>query len=97
MQTTALSAPSSKLNLYLIEYYTKNPATGEGGWDIRFAWVGAENKMIASMKVRRERDNSGRKMEFDVVIDCNEQYGITPLVGCGTNDIRFIDAHKFIS
>lgn len=65
-----------KTNLYLVEYYRKNPTTGEGGWDIRFAWVKAISKVFAGAKVR-EADGL-----FDCVITMSEQSERFPLAGC---------------
>ena len=58
--------------LYLIEYYTKNPVTGEGGWDIRFAWVYAKTNQEAREKVKTVP-------LFDEVITCGRQAQIVNL------------------
>lgn len=54
--------------LYLIEYYTRCPITGEGGWDIRFAWVYADTNAEAREKVKAAP-------LFDCVILCGTWAG----------------------
>jgi len=62
--------------LFLIEFYTNNPENGEGGYDINFAWVHAEDKQTATEKLK---NNQGKR--FDEVIQITEQPEITPLTG----------------
>lgn len=62
--------------LYLIEFYTVNPETGEGGWEINFAWVFALNAEQAKRKLRNNQGN-----RFDEVITCEQQAEIVPLHG----------------
>ena len=52
--------------LYLIEYYAKNPTTGEAGWSIEFAWVSAANKTEAKAKM-------SKLANFDEIITINQQ------------------------
>jgi len=80
---------TSKDSLYLLEIYTKNPTTGEGGWDIHFAWIGAGSSKEARQKAKRIRN-------FDEVIDCEEQWKISPLAGVPRSSLHFIDAHAFV-
>ena len=63
-------------NLYLIEFYTNNPATGESGWDINFAWVYADDRDGAICKLKASQ---GRR--FDCLITCEEHAEITHLAG----------------
>jgi hypothetical protein len=65
-----------KKRLYLVEYYRKNPVTGEPGWDIHFAWVMSQNGA-------NEAQNSVREEEpfFDAVIQIGEQSEIFALKG----------------
>ena len=78
-----------KNRLYLIEFYTRNPLTGEGGWDINFAWVYAQNARDAKVKLLRNQRN-----RFDEVITCEEQSEIVPLAGDFRVNTR--DANLFI-
>lgn len=61
------------MRLWLLEIYAKNPETGEGGWDIHFAWVGAETAegaiLLAQMHVPH----------YDELITINEQAKVVPL------------------
>ena len=65
-----------KQDLYLIEFYVKNPVTGEEGYDIYFAWVYAGNK-----------ENAFKKLIFsqiaylDETISITEHSEIVPLAG----------------
>ena len=65
-----------KKNLYLIEFYVKDPVTGEGGYDINFAWVyadsmsSAENILVGYIGDR-----------FDETIQVTEQSEIRPFAG----------------
>lgn len=63
-------------NLYLIEFYTRNPKTGEGGWDINFAWVYAADAPAAREKLKRKQG-----ARFDVAIQTTQHSEISPL-GC---------------
>lgn len=86
------TAPAPAINLYLIEFYTKHPKTGEGGWDIKFAWVGAASRQEARAKMgTRPTGSNGQPTRFDEVITCEEQSYISPLSGCTGADIFFID------
>ncbi len=64
-----------KTNLYLIEFYVKDPVTCEGGYEIKFAWVYAYDE-----------DSAWKKVEdttpfFDEIIQITEQSEIFPLAG----------------
>lgn len=62
--------------LYLAEVYTKNPATGENGWDIEMVWIkGAASRQQAKELLAVKLRN------FDEVISLGEQSQIVPL-GC---------------
>lgn len=76
------------MNLYLIEFYTKHPTTGEGGWAIHFAWVYAVNKAEAKQKLKANR------RRFDEVITCEQQASIVPLAG--DFKVNTPDANLFI-
>lgn len=52
--------------LYLVEYYTLEPGTNNGGWEIRFAWVSANSYKEAKEKMKRVP-------EFDEIITISEQ------------------------
>ena len=67
----------STRDLFLVEFYTRNPKTGEGGWDINFAWVYAADRAEAIAKLQA---NQGSR--FDCVITCGQQCEIFPLAGC---------------
>lgn len=82
MNTTS-SISTKANNTYLVEFYTKNPATGESGWDIHFAWVGAKNSTEARLKVRSIRN-------FGEVIDCGEHYNVSPLAGVTQSSLHFL-------
>lgn len=56
-----------RTSTFSVEYYTKNPETGEGGWDIRFAVVSARNKTHA-ISLTKSHDR-----QFDVGIQVLEQ------------------------
>jgi hypothetical protein len=64
-----------KTSLYLIEFYIKDPVTGEGGYDINFAWVYAYSKESARKRV------DDTTPFFDAIIQVTEQYEIIPLAG----------------
>lgn len=71
-------------NLYLIEFYTNRPGHTNDGWEINFAWVHANDKDDAIIKLRR---NQGGR--FDCVITIGQQAEIVPLAGnfrCNTPD-----------
>lgn len=75
---------------YLIEFYTTNPATGEGGWDINFAWIFAPTASEAEAKLKA---NQGSRM--DCVITCTEAQ-MSPLAGnfrCNTPDANLFIIH----
>jgi hypothetical protein len=59
--------------LWLIEYYRKNPETGERGWTIPFAWVNAPTRCHAKRRLA-EADPL-----FDVTILASEQAEVVPL------------------
>ncbi len=42
-----------KQDTYHYEVYTKNPETGETGWDIETGWVSASNLIRAKAKIAR--------------------------------------------
>lgn len=63
-------------SLFLIEFYTTDPRTGESGWDINFAWVFATDKHAARLLLA---DRQGKR--FGEVITCEQQSSITPLAG----------------
>lgn len=50
-----------KQNLYSIQYYTKNPETGKGGWEIKYISVYADSYEEACEKMNDVPD-------FDAVI-----------------------------
>lgn len=54
------------MKTWYYEVYTKNPTTGEGGWDIETGWVQAENYIRAKAKIRNTIAN------FDIFISCYE-------------------------
>jgi hypothetical protein len=71
------SAPvQKKLPLFLIEFYTNNLLTLEGGWDINFAWVYAPDAKQAEVKLK-----SLQGPRFDCVIQIGEHAQIVPLAG----------------
>lgn len=72
------------MSLYLVEYYTKNPATGETGYEIRFAWIGATDKAEAKRKAEK-------LPFFDVVIMAEEQAQIFKLSGIDPVEVKHID------
>lgn len=53
-------------SLYLVEYYTRCPITGEGGQDIKLAWVNATDNADARLK-------AATLPLFDCVILCGRQ------------------------
>jgi len=61
-------------NLYLVEFYLKNSFTGETGWEIKFAWVGADTLAQARAKVAAVKN-------FDCVISADQQAEPFPLSG----------------
>ncbi len=65
-----------KKNLYLIEFYVKDPATGEGGYDINFAWVYARSKDSALLQLILNQTD-----RFDETIQVTEHSEIAPLTG----------------
>jgi hypothetical protein len=70
--------------LYLIEFYTNHPETGEGGWDINFAWVHATDKLEAEHNLQEQQGT-----RFNCVIQIEEHSQIVPLAGtfsCNTPD-----------
>lgn len=75
-------------NLYLVEYYRKHPGTGETGFEIRFAWIGADSAAEA-------RSKAANLVFFDVVIQCEQQAEIFPLSGVEPAELRFIDSLKW--
>lgn len=80
----AAPVPGITGNLYLVEYYRKHPGTGETGFEIRFAWIGAANSDEARSKVKL-------LPFFDVVIQCEQQAEIFALAGVDPADLRFVD------
>lgn len=76
-------------SLYLIEFYVKNPATGEDGWDINLAWVRAKDSRAAQAKLRAAQGS-----RFDCVIQATEQHAITALAG--SFRVNTPDANLFI-
>ena len=70
-------------NLYLVEYYTKNPTTGEGGWEIKFAWVFGKDRATAYRKVACLR-------LYDETITMTEQARIVPLSGCSSRHVSIL-------
>lgn len=75
-------------SLYLVEYYRKHPGTGETGFEIRFAWIGADDSTEA-------RNKAKDLPFFDVVITCEQQAEIFPLSGVEPAELRFIDSRKW--
>ncbi len=74
-----------KEKLWLIEYYTLEPGTSRGGWDIKHAWVMAETKAVAKEKL------SGNRSDFDCIITIEEQAERFPLsYGSSIDDSIFI-------
>jgi len=71
-----------KKNLYLIEFYVKDPATG---WlsDINFAWVYARCRDSALLKLILNQTD-----RFDEVILIEEQVEIVPLAGDFTEGVN---------
>jgi len=61
---------------YLVECYTKNPDTGEGGWDIQFIFVQARSQTEAVELASRHLPN------YDEMITCGQVCGPEPLSGC---------------
>jgi hypothetical protein len=59
--------------LFLIEYYKRNPQTGEPGWDIELAWVHADNRAKAEALLAKN------DLLFDEVITCSEASQKYPL------------------
>jgi hypothetical protein len=60
-----------KTNLYLIEFYVKDPITGEGGYDIHFAWVYAYDMLSAQNKLEESTpffDEPIRINKFDEIL-----------------------------
>ena len=53
-----------KRHNYHYEVYTKNPTTGEGGWDIKTGWVSALSLEQATQKIE------SRIINFDCFIQC---------------------------
>lgn len=60
--------------LYLVEYYTKGPE-GQGGWDIKFAWLRAESRSSMVDQI------VGIDPTFDEIIKADEQAEIFSLRG----------------
>jgi len=56
---------SNKIKPFLVEFYTKNPETGETGCDIQLAWVFARYSSEA-------REGASWLPNFDCVIRCDE-------------------------
>lgn len=76
-------------NLYLIEFYTRNPKTGEGGWDINFAWVYA-----ADAREAREKNRVKQGARYSCAIQTTQHSEIFPL-GCECR-VNTKDANLFI-
>ena len=72
-----------KPNLYLIEFYVKDPVTGEGGYDINFAWVYAYSRDTALRKLIQNQNN-----RFDEVIRIDGQPWVFPLTGDFTEGLN---------
>lgn len=82
-------ATNNTNHLYLIKFYTTNPETGEGGWDINLAWVYAKTKAEAKAKLATHQGS-----RFDCVIYCEEHSEIVPLAG--EFEVNTAEANLFI-
>lgn len=69
---------NSGLEVFSFEIYTKNPKTGEGGWDIKFIRAFGETKDDAVAVLKAVPD-------FDCIITSTSSFNGTPL---GQQDMK---------
>jgi hypothetical protein len=78
----AMTKTATKKATYLVEFYRKNPQTGEAGWDIHFAWIlGADDRADAKRQ-------AATLPHFDCVITC-ERADLAPLA-CDSKKIHIV-------